>query len=57
MKRYMKEEYIKLKLPLPISINTAFCNAKKGRIKSQKYTDWEELAFYELLKQTEYTIK
>jgi len=52
----MKERYIKLLLPLPISINKAFCNAKKWRVKSDEYKNWEKLAYYELLKQPRFKI-
>jgi len=53
----MKEKYINLILPMPISINKAYCNSKKGRTKSDEYEGWEKLAFVELKKQETYTIK
>jgi len=53
----MKEDYINLILPMPISINKAYCNSKKGRTKSDEYKGWETLAFVELKKQETYTIK
>jgi len=53
----MKEEYIEIKLPMPTSVNKAYCNSKKGRTKSDEYKGWEKLAFVELKKQTTYKIK
>lgn len=52
----MKEEYIELKLSLPISINEAYWWYYK-RHKSDKYKQWEKLAEIEMLKQKRYTIK
>lgn len=52
----MKEESIKLILSIPPSINTAY-SWYKVRHKSDKYKEWEKLAFFELQKQTKYKIK
>ncbi len=30
-------------LPMPPSVNTAYCNGNKGRFKSSKYKEWEAL--------------
>jgi len=52
----MKEEYIKLILPLPISINKAYAWYRK-RHKSDDYKVWYYEAFAKLKEQTEYIIK
>jgi len=33
----------KIILPMPISINVAYANGSKGRFKTKKYKEWEEL--------------
>jgi len=54
-KQKMKEEYIKLKLPMPISVNIAYA-WKVKRFKSPDYKKWIKLAKLELNKQIEYRI-
>ena len=50
-----KEEYIKLELPLPISVNKAYA-WYRVRYKSNEYKQWIRQAELEMLKQTRYTI-
>ena len=52
----MKEEFIELKLPLPVSVNEAYSGYPK-RHKSDKYLLWIDLAEIEMRKQTTFTIK
>lgn len=54
----MIENSIKLTLPMPISVNSAYGNKKnsqpwKWRYKTQEYKNWESLAEVELRKQKE----
>lgn len=42
---------ITLSLPWPPSVNNLFINTKRGRIRSQKYDEWIQLAGWELQKQ------
>lgn len=46
----MIEDTIKLKLPLPPSVNTLFANAKKGRKKTEEYKTFEDAVWYEFKK-------
>lgn len=52
----MIEEYIELKLPMPISINIAY-TGKVKRKKSEAYKNWISFAELEMRKQTKYSIK
>jgi len=47
----MKEEYIRITLTVPPSVNILYNNAKKWRTKTDEYKWWEKLALYEYSKQ------
>lgn len=43
---------IVLDLPFPVSVNALYCNkAGKGRVKSQRYREWSNVAGWELKSQ------
>ena len=46
----MKEENIKITLPLPVSVNKLYANSKKWRTKTEEYKGFESLAWYEYKK-------
>jgi Holliday junction resolvase RusA-like endonuclease len=50
------ENDIRITLPLPISVNVAYC-WKTRRFKSKVYKEWEERAIEALNKQNKYVIK
>jgi hypothetical protein len=50
------ENEIRITLPLPISVNVAYC-WKARRFKSKMYKDWEERALEAFKKQKTYSIK
>jgi Holliday junction resolvase RusA-like endonuclease len=51
----MKEEYIKLTLPIPPSVNICY-TWKQKRVKSNTYKNWIQDAEFVFNRQTQYTI-
>jgi len=51
----MKEDYIIIELPLPISVNICYAWTKR-RYKSEEYKNWLDIALYKYKEQTEYNI-
>ena len=45
---------ISLVLPLPPSVNAAYRNTRRGRAKTQAYTDWLDSAGFYLMQQREW---
>ena len=53
-----KANCITLTLPLPPSVNAAYCNvAGVGRVKTKKYKEWEKEAYEACLTQPKYELE